>query len=85
MKNLLLGTLVGMAAGYALFRYKNDGSLDGLCDELNSFANKTKRDAKNLFEKGKNQAEYVKDEVEYEFENGVEELQKGAEKLDNKM
>lgn len=72
MKKILLGTIVGIAAGYALFRYKKDGSWDGLCDEFQSLANKTKRDAKNLFDKGKNQVDYIKDEIEYEFDNGEE-------------
>jgi len=69
MKKILLGTIVGIAAGYAFFRYKQDGSWDGLCDELHSMANKTKRDAKNMFDKGMNEAEYVKDEIGKEFED----------------
>ena len=74
MKKILIGTAVGLAAGVVLYKLYQQGKLDGLCDDVNKFAGKTKKNFKNLVDVSKNQAEYVKDRLEYQFENGKEKL-----------
>ena len=79
MKKVLIGTAIGLAAGYAIYKLAQQGKLDCLCDDVNKFAGKTKRNFKNMVDTGKNQAEYIKDRIEYEYENGKEKLGKLGE------
>jgi len=77
MKKVLIGAAVGLAAACVIYRLQKKGAFDGVCDNLNVFANKAKRNIKNAVDVGKNQAEYIRDRVEYEFQNGKEKLSGG--------
>ena len=79
MKKLLVGTAIGIAAGYAVYKMAQQGKLDCLCDDIDKYSKKAKRNLKTIVDAGKNQAEYVKDRIEYEYENGKEKLSKLGE------
>lgn len=80
MKKLLIGAAVGLTAAGVIYRLYKRGSLDCMCENLDAFTNKAKRNIKNAVDMGKNQAEYIKDRVEYEFQNGKEKLMGDTEK-----
>ncbi|MDU1891882.1 MAG: hypothetical protein E6767_14440 [Dysgonomonas sp.] len=68
-----IGAAVGVAAAACItYRLKKQGKLDGICDDLHSFTNKTKLNIKNAIDKSRNHAEYIRDEIEYQFTNGKE-------------
>lgn len=74
MKKILIGTAIGLAAGVVIYKLYQQGKLDGVCNDMNKFTGKTKKNFKNLVDVSKNQAEYVKERLEYGFENGKEKL-----------
>ena len=80
MKKVLVGAAVGLAAGVVIYKLYQQGKLDGVCDNMNKFALKTKKNFKNAVDVGRNQAEYIKDKLEYEYENGKEKLKNLSEK-----
>lgn len=78
MKKVLIGTALGLAGAYAVYRLHKNGAFDGVYDNLNVLKSKTKRNIKNAVDVGINQAEYIKDRIEHEFQNGVGKLTKGV-------
>lgn len=74
----IIGAAVGVAAGYAIARMQEKGYFDDVCDNLNDFAATTKKNAKNLIDKGANELEYIKERAGYK-------VQEGKEKLDDAM
>lgn len=68
MKNVLIGVALGLAGAYVVYRLQKKGAFENVCDNLNVFASKTKRNIKNAVDVGKNQAEYIRERVEYEID-----------------
>lgn len=68
MKNVLIGVALGLAGAYVVYRLQKNGTFEDVCDNLNIFASKTKRNIKNAVDVGKNQAEYIRDRIEYEVD-----------------
>lgn len=79
MKRILIGAALGVAAACLVYRLQKKGAFDCVCDNLNVFADKTKRNIKNAVDVGANQAEYIRDRIEYEFRKGKEKLSGDAE------
>ena len=79
MKRILIGAALGVAAACLVYRLQKKGAFDGVCENLNVFADKTKRNIKNAVDVGANQAEYIRDRIEYEFRKGKEKLSGDAE------
>lgn len=67
MKKLIVGAAFGAIAAAVIYALKKDGKLDEVCDNLNVYARKTKRNLKNAADVSKNEVEYLKERVAYEI------------------
>ncbi|WP_102408678.1 hypothetical protein [Parabacteroides bouchesdurhonensis] len=65
MKDVLLGIGLGVVIGYALRRMQDHGDFKCLHDDIDRFADKTKKTIRHVVDAGVNQAEYIKDRVEH--------------------
>lgn len=74
MKKTLVGAAIGLAASYVVYKMYQQGKLDGVCDSVNRFAGKTKRDLMTAVDAGKNQVEYLKDRAEYGVHKAKEKI-----------
>ncbi|MFR9166379.1 MAG: YtxH domain-containing protein [Dysgonomonas sp.] len=74
MNRLLLGLIVGAGLGVLFCKMREEGKLEGMCDDLNRFGNKFKRNLKNAADVGRNEAEYLKDRAESKIEKGKDKL-----------
>ena len=70
MKKLLVGTAIGAVIGGVLYALNKQGKLDGIKDDMNVYARKTRRNIKNAVDVSKNEVEYLKDRVAYEVNKG---------------
>jgi len=68
MKKILAGAVLGVAAVYVVSKLHKQGKFDGFCDDMSKFADKAKRNFKNVADIGKNQVEYIKDRIDYEID-----------------
>lgn len=77
MKNVWLGVALG-AAGVAatclIVKLYKEGRLDGVCNDLNTFVSRRRRDLKNVVDTSKNQLDYMKERVEYGVQSAKEKL-----------
>ncbi|WP_080902889.1 hypothetical protein [Parabacteroides sp. Marseille-P3160] len=64
MKKAILILMVGSLTGYLIRKMQDDGQFDCICDNVNNFFRKSKRDLKDIADTTKNEAGYLKDRVE---------------------
>ncbi|NDW19732.1 hypothetical protein D0T53_12540 [Dysgonomonas sp. 216] len=76
MKKIVLGALVGAAAGYCIRKLQEQGKFDSISDKMHNFKYKAKRNANIAMDLAKSEAAYVKDKIGYNIEKGKESLDK---------
>ncbi|NDV79969.1 hypothetical protein [Dysgonomonas sp. 511] len=79
MKKIIAGAVVGLAASFVAYRLYKQGKFDGMYEDLHKFADKTKRDLKNVVDVSKNQVEYLKGRAEHEISKAKEKVDEMVE------
>jgi len=74
MNKMMIGAAVGLAAGYAVAKMKEEGYFDKLSQDVNDMAGKAKRKAKYAWDKGANEMECMRGQVENTMEKGKDKL-----------
>ncbi len=70
MKDLLIGAVVGLVAGYAIRKLEDDGHFRFMCDYMNDAHEKATRKAKEAANTALNKVEYAADAVHLMAEEG---------------
>lgn len=74
MGKFLCGAAFGIALGYMIRKMQEEKKFDKFANDINRFADQTKKKVKNLVDMGQNEAEYVADRAEYVAEKGKQKL-----------
>lgn len=62
------GAVVSAALVYLVYKGRETGELEKLCDSIKGYSNKAKRNVKNAWDKGVNEIEYLKERAEDKLE-----------------
>jgi len=66
MNKVIIGAIIGVAAGYAVSKMNNKGQFDHMGENLNKMTSKAKKKIKDVMDSGKNQVEYLGDRIGFE-------------------